>query len=117
MIESTQFGKITIDGQTFQHDVVIRLDGTIIKRPKKLSKEIYGTSHTLSESELKAVFESGCETLIIGTGQYGRVVLSTEAQAFLNEKRCKAILEPTPKAIARYNKHNTATIGLFHLTC
>ena len=43
-IESTTFGNITIDGKTYEHDVVIRLSGEVVKRKKKLSKKYYGTS-------------------------------------------------------------------------
>jgi hypothetical protein len=34
-IESTTFGAITIDGTTYQHDVVIRLSGEVVERKKK----------------------------------------------------------------------------------
>lgn len=44
-MEGTQFGSITIDGTTYNHDVVIRLSGEVGKRKKKLSKREYGTSH------------------------------------------------------------------------
>ena len=37
-IESTTFGAITIDGTTYQHDVVVRLSGEVVKRKKKLSR-------------------------------------------------------------------------------
>jgi hypothetical protein len=56
-IEGTRFGEITIDGKTYDHDVVIRLSGEIVKRKKKLSKKLYGTSHTLSKDEAKFLFE------------------------------------------------------------
>jgi hypothetical protein len=68
-IEGTTFGTITIDGKTYEHDVIIRLSGEVVKRKKKLSKKYYGTSHVLSKDEAKFVFESGCEQLILGSGQ------------------------------------------------
>ena len=46
-IDSTIFGAITIDGKTYEHDVVVRLSGEVVKRKKKLSKKLYGTSHVL----------------------------------------------------------------------
>jgi hypothetical protein len=67
-IESTTFGTITIDGKTYEHDVIIRLSGEVVKRKKKLSKKYYGTSHVLSKDEAKFVFEKGCEQLILGSG-------------------------------------------------
>src|SRR5262249_44470001 len=77
-IEGTTFGTITIDGKTYEHDVIIRLSGEVVKRKKKLSKKYYGTSHVLSKDEAKFVFESGCEQLILGSGQMGNVHLSPE---------------------------------------
>jgi hypothetical protein len=56
-IEGTTFGTITIDGKTYEHDVIIRLSGEVVKRKKKLSKKYYGTSHVLSKDEAKFVFE------------------------------------------------------------
>jgi hypothetical protein len=56
-IERTTFGTITIDGKTYEHDVIIRLSGEVARRKKKLSKKYYGTSHVLSKDEAKFVFE------------------------------------------------------------
>jgi hypothetical protein len=60
-IERTTFGTITIDGKTYEHDVIIRLSGEVARRKKKLSKKYYGASHVLSKDEAKFVFENGCE--------------------------------------------------------
>ena len=81
-IERTAFGSITIDGKTYDHDVIIRLSGEVVKRRKKLSKKYYGTSHVISKDEAKFVFEKGCKQLVIGSGQMGNVNLSPEAQAY-----------------------------------
>ena len=80
-IENTTFGTITMDGKTYEHDVVVRLSGEVVKRKKKL-KKYYGTSHILSKDEAKFVFEKGCEQLIVGSGQIGNVRLSPEAEPF-----------------------------------
>src|ERR1700674_3199441 len=61
-IERTTFGTITIDGKTYEHDVIIRLSGEVVKRKKKLSKKYYGTSHVLSKDEAKFVFERGASS-------------------------------------------------------
>ena len=87
-IENTAFGTITMDGKTYEHDVVVRLSGEVVKRKKKLSKKYYGTSHILSKDEAKFVFEKGCEQLIVGSGQIGNVRLSPEAEAYFAKKNC-----------------------------
>jgi len=116
-IEGTTFGTITIDGKTYEHDVIIRLSGEVVKRKKKLSKKYYGTSHVLSRDEAKFVFESGCEQLILGSGQVGNVHLSPEAEAYFAKKGCKVLLQSTPEAIHVFNRSHAKKIGLFHVTC
>ncbi len=116
-IENTTFGTITIDGKTYEHDVLIRLSGEVVKRKKKLSKKYYGTSHVLSKEEAKFVFERGCNQLIVGSGQMGNVRLSPEAEAYFEKKDCKVLLQPTPDAIQVFNKSHAKKVGLFHVTC
>jgi hypothetical protein len=116
-IEATTFGSITVDGQKIGNDVVLRLDGSVKKRKKKLSKRIYGTSHTISLDEAKHVYEKGVELLIVGTGQYGLVRLSEEAEAYLRERSCQTKLDATPEAIGIWNEAKGKVIGLFHVTC
>lgn len=116
-IENTTFGNITIDGKTYDHDVVIRLDGDVVKRKKQLSKKLYGTSHVVSKDEAKFVFEKGSEQLILGSGQEGNVRLSPEAEAYLAKKGCKVVIQPTPGALRAFNEARGKKIGLFHVTC
>ena len=116
-IDQTAFGSITIEGKEIEHDVVIRLNGQIEKRKKKLSKAIYGTSHVLSLDEAKYVYEKGTKRLIIGSGQYGNVHLSEEASDYFEQKHCQVDLWPTPEAIGAWNESKGPVIGLFHVTC
>jgi hypothetical protein len=116
-IDSTHFGSITIQGMTFGHDVIVRLDGRVKKRKKKLSKAIYGTSHVVSLDEARHVYEEGAERLVIGAGQGGLVELSGEAADFFERKNCRVELFPTPEAIQVWNEAQGAVIGLFHVTC
>ena len=111
-IEGTTFGTITIDGKTYEHDVIIRLSGEVLKRKKKLSKKYYGTSHVLSKDEAKFVFERECEQLILGSGQMGNVHLSPEAEAYFAKKGCEVLLQPTPEAIGAFNRSHAKKIGL-----
>lgn len=115
--EATSFGSITIDGQRFNHDVLIRLDGSIKKRKKKLSKKFYGTSHKISLEEAEFVYEAGAQTLVIGTGQYDQVRLSNEAKEYFSRYGLKVITTATPEAIRLWNDMGDKVIGLFHVTC
>jgi hypothetical protein len=116
-IDKTKFGTITIAGKKFENDVIIRLDGGVEKRKKKLSKAIYGTSHIISLDEAKYVYEAGAQRLIVGTGQSGMAKLSDEAADFLKSQTCQVELLPTPEAIKSWNEAKGAVIALFHITC
>ena len=116
-IDRTQFGSVTIDGDTITHDVIIRLDGRVEKRKKKLSKAVYGTSHTISLAEAKHLYQKGAARLLIGAGQHGTVALSEEAAAYLERHRCQVELLPTPAVIPVWNQAEGAVIAMLHVTC
>jgi hypothetical protein len=116
-IDATEFGSITINGEVYERDVLIRLDGAVKKRKKELSKAVYGTSHKLSLDEARHVYEKGAERLIVGTGQDGMLELSDEAADYFRKHDCKVKLMRTPKAIAAWNEAKGDVIALFHVTC
>jgi len=116
-IDGTGFGWIEIDGQRYDHDVLIRLSGKIKKRKKKLSKAVHGTSHVISLEEAKHVYEEGAALLVLGSGQSGCVTLSEEASTYFDHLRCEVHLQPTPQALAAWNEAEQGSIGLFHVTC
>ena len=116
-IDKTKFGSITVDGEKYDYDIMIGLDKKVEKRRKKLSKEVFGTSHTISLAEAEFVYKEGAEAIIIGSGQSGMVELSDEADAFFKQNMCKVELLPTPEAIECWNKAKGKVIGLFHVTC
>jgi hypothetical protein len=116
-VDKTKFGSITVAGEKYDSDILIRLDGKVTKRKKKLSKEVYGTSHRLSLAEAEFIYEEGAEQIIIGSGQSGMLELSDEAAEFFVQKKCKINLQITPEAIKSWNKAKGKTIGCFHITC
>jgi hypothetical protein len=116
-IDDTWFGSITVEGQRYETDIIIRLSGKVRKRNKSLSKAVYGTSHTISLAEIQEIYRKKAERLIIGTGQEDQVRLSDEAAEFLKSHGCKVDLWPTPKAVKRWNDADGKVLGLFHVTC
>jgi len=116
-LHDSGFGHITVDDQKNDHDIIIRLSGEVKKRKKELSKTVYGTSHIISLEEAKYVYQDGAERVIVGAGQQGMVSLSDEAEDYFKKKKCKIDLQPTPKAIEKWNIASDAVIGLFHVTC
>ena len=116
-IDKTKFGSITVAGVKHTHDIIIHLNGKIENRKKKLSREVFGTSHIISLAEAEYIYEEGANYIIIGTGQSDMVKLSDQAIEFFTLKGCHPLLFPTQEAIHAWNKANNPTIGLFHITC
>jgi hypothetical protein len=116
-LTGTGFGWIEIEGQRIKHDILIRPDGQVVRRKKKLSKERYGTSHKISVEEAEHIFREGAGGLLIGGGQFGRVELSPEAENFFQEKGCPVTILSTPQSLEAWNQSEEKLIGLFHITC
>lgn len=116
-IDGSSFGSITVDGLKIKNDIILRLDGSVVKRKKQLSKRIYATSHVISKPEATHVYDKGADLLIIGTGRFDSVRLSQEAEAYLKKRECRTLLAPTHEAIGMWNEAEGLVIGLFHVTC
>jgi len=116
-INRTKFGSITIENKKYDHDIQITLSGEVEKRKKKLSKEVFGTSHILSLEEAEHVYQEGAQILIFGTGQSGLASLSDPAKDFFKKQGCQVKLSPTPQAVKAWNQASGKVIGLFHITC
>ena len=78
----SQFGWIEIDNVRYDHDVIIHADRSVTKRSKKKSKELKSTyGHTpLSDYELEFLEREKPEIVYIGTGQYGDLPLTPDAE-------------------------------------
>ena len=78
-IEKFSFGRITIDGVTYEHDVVID-HGKVRKRKKKPSKEFRDAySHTPVSTAEEIPWK--CRCLVIGTGANGKGVFLNTLRA------------------------------------
>ena len=88
--------------ETYEHDVVIRLSGEVVKRKKKLSKK-------------RSLSSRGGRAAHCWLGPNGQCAL--EAEAYFAKKGCKVLLQPTPQAIREFNRSHEKKIGLFHVTC
>ncbi len=116
-IDAVRFGTVVVGGASYRHDIVISPEGQVERRQKELSKQLYGTSHTISAAEAQATWRPGVSTLIVGAGFLGRVRLSPEAAAFLAEQQCQVVIQPVRKAARLWNEARGQTAGLFHITC
>jgi hypothetical protein len=93
-IEGTTFGTITIDGKTYEHDVIIRLSGEVVKRKKKLSKKYYGTSHVLSKDEAKFVFEKDASSSFSARARWAMCIYRRKRRLILRKCAAKYYCHP-----------------------
>jgi hypothetical protein len=73
-----QFGKLKIDGTTYERDVIVDR-GRIRKRKKKLSKKFRPEfGHTPVSMEERIPWK--CRRLVIGTGRYGSLPVMNDVK-------------------------------------
>ena len=113
----SEFGWIEIDQVRYEHDVIIHRDGSVTKRSKKKSKELKNTyGHTpLSDQELEVLKKEKPEIVYIGTGQYGDLPITPEAEREL--RRFETVIRPTPEIMDMLKKEHRSFIAIIHVTC
>jgi len=118
IFENFSFGSITIDGNTYENDVVID-QGKVSKRKKKLSKKFrdkYG--HTPLSIEEKIPWKCSC--LVIGTGAEGALPIMEEVKEEARRRKVKLLMLPTGEAIKELSRildKGEATNAILHITC
>ena len=114
-VDAFSFGSITIDGTTFDHDVVID-NGKIRKRDKQPSKaRASSLGHTpLSGAE---AIPWACKRLVIGTGAYGRLPVLEEVKREAGRRGVELILKPTARAAEELENQPDGTNAILHVTC
>ncbi|AEH23734.1 Mth938-like domain-containing protein [Pyrococcus yayanosii] len=112
-----KFGRITIDGRTFEHDIVVYPSGRIDRRRKEISKRKHGTSHRLDPEELKEYLKEDFDVLLVGTGIYGMLSLLPEAKELVKNR--EVIEKPTPEALELFEelRKEKRVLAIFHVTC
>ena len=109
------FGSIQIDGNVYQHDVVIDR-GEIRKRRKKPSKkfrEQFGHTPLSIEEEIPWK----CRQLIVGSGAYGRMPVMREVEREAAHHKIRLIVLPTAEAIEILKPEPKGTNAILHVTC
>jgi hypothetical protein len=113
----SEFGWIEINHVRYEHDVIIHRDGSVTKRSKKKSKELKSSyGHTpLSDQELDVLKKEKPEIVYIGTGQYGDLPITPEAETELS--RFETVIKPTPEILDMIKKERRSFIAIIHVTC
>jgi hypothetical protein len=111
-IDSYQFGRIVIDGQSHRRDVIILSDRVVKGWWRR-------EGHVLHADDLESVIQTAPEILVVGQGAYGRMRVTSETRRALEVAGIELIALPTEEACQTFNRmRGDRTIAAaLHLTC
>ena len=113
--ERFTFGSISIDGVTYQHDVVVDR-GKVRERSKKPSKRFRAAfGHTpLSVQE---TIPWKCRRLVVGTGVDGALPVMDDVRREAVHRNVELLILPTSEAIDALRSNPQGTNAILHVTC
>jgi hypothetical protein len=111
-IDDYRFGKIIINGELYNKDLIIFSDRIL---PNWWREH----GHSLSMADLKEVITVKPKVLIIGTGMYGRIKIQDKILQNLESLDIDIIALRTGNACKIYNQKQAENdiIAALHLTC
>ena len=114
-VEWVAEGEVRINGERHVDDIVIREDGSLRKRRKKLSRRVFGTDSRVSIPELEWVCKGMPQALVIGIGATGKLQIGAEARDWLAIRGIRLVAEPSPNAVAEYRAMRGPRALLLHV--
>lgn len=112
MIDSSSFGRIVVDGKSYE-DIKIDKKGNV-------SPWHYIQHHTVTVDDIIEIAE-GIEVLVIGIGTAGCVRVVDEVKEMAEKKKMQLVIANTPDACNAYNdmlkKKPGRVAAIFHSTC
>lgn len=113
MIDSIEFGKITIQGQVYTTDVRILPDGRVLDGWWRKH------GHRLTLQDLDVLLANKPEILVVGTGVHGRMLPEAGLEDTLKGMGIDLVIAPNDEAVRHFNRlvAERRPAGCFHLTC
>jgi hypothetical protein len=112
-VNSLTFGSITIDGETFDKDIII--DQGIVKKRKKGESKKYRDRFGHTPLSVDENIPWDCRHLIVGIGHNSSLPVMKEVFKMAGRKGVELITMCTPGAVEHINDPETNLI--VHLTC
>jgi len=112
LIQSYNFGKITINENSYNSDLIIYKNEINDKWWRK-------EGHNLCIDDIQEIINKKPDILIIGTGAYGLMKVPPELINYLEKINIQVIVKKTKEACVEYNKlcQDKYVIAALHLTC
>jgi hypothetical protein len=113
-IQDYSFGKMVINGESFDRDLIIT--------PQEIIPNWWrNKGHELQIEDIRETLEHAKpEVLVVGKGQYGRMSINKEVKDYLLKNGIALEQKKTGKAIQVFNNichEGKRAVGAFHLTC
>jgi hypothetical protein len=112
MIDSYDFGRITIDGKRYNTDLLVF--------PNKVKTGWWRKEgHRLQITDLKEVLEAKPEVLVVGTGYSGMMNVPPETRKCIESEGIELIVQKTAEACQTFNHliESRKVVAALHLTC
>jgi len=111
-IDDYRFGRIVVNGREYKNDIIIFPDHVKSDWWRK-------RGHELCVEDLSTVLDFEPRTLIVGTGNYGRMKVLYETASKLGEIGCELVERKTKEACEFYNtrREEDGIVACLHLTC
>ncbi len=113
IVEDLTFGAITIDGETWEKDVII--DHGLVKKREKAASKIYTYRYGHTPLSADENIPWNCRRLIVGTGQGSALPVMDEVRDMASRKGVELLTMSTREAVKHINDPDTNLI--LHLTC
>ena len=112
MIENYSFGQMLINGKEYNSDLIIFKDYINSNWWRR-------EGHNLCIDDIEEIINEKPEIVIVGTGYYGLMKVTSELIKYLESIGIDLIIKKTKDACDEYNKlyKKKNTIAAFHLTC
>ncbi len=113
LVEEYSFGRIVINGKTYNRDVIVSRDWI---KPNWWRKE----GHSVCLEDIREIMDRNPEVVVFGTGAYGVMKVREEVVEELKRRGIEVICEPTSKAVEIYNellRKGKNVVLAAHLTC
>jgi hypothetical protein len=114
-IDKFSFGRIEVDGERYERDVVIDR-GRLKMRKKKPSKAFRSEfGHTPLSVEEKIPWK--CKRLVIGTGERGALPVMPAVFEEAKRRGVEVVAVPTAEAVQLLGRADASTNAVLHITC
>ena len=88
------FGEIVVGEKGYDRDIYIPVSGKVKARDKDVVRPEGENSHAIGQKELEEVCKGGPEVLFVGCPKANNIVLTEQAQRYLNQRSIRCGILP-----------------------